>query len=158
MSRPHRALVFDVQRFSIHDGPGIRTVVFFKGCGLACADLGWSVTAGVANSDNANRVETGKVDDTYDSDFVASGTASLVFGIVPERFLWTIEDTFGQLTISQFEPVTPENRQNANFFSTDPDVFLRLGSQTDRQIGGRYAASTCEESDTVDDTRVADRG
>jgi pyruvate formate lyase activating enzyme len=32
-----RALVFDVQRFSIHDGPGIRTVVFFKGCSLDCA-------------------------------------------------------------------------------------------------------------------------
>jgi pyruvate formate lyase activating enzyme len=30
------ALVFDVQRFSIHDGPGIRTVVFFKGCSLDC--------------------------------------------------------------------------------------------------------------------------
>lgn len=29
--------MFDVQRFSLHDGPGIRTVVFFKGCGLACA-------------------------------------------------------------------------------------------------------------------------
>jgi pyruvate formate lyase activating enzyme len=30
------AIVFDLQRFSIHDGPGIRTVVFFKGCGLDC--------------------------------------------------------------------------------------------------------------------------
>jgi len=30
------ALVCDVQRFSIHDGPGIRTSVFFKGCPLAC--------------------------------------------------------------------------------------------------------------------------
>ena len=30
------ATVFDVQRFSIHDGPGIRTVVFFKGCSLRC--------------------------------------------------------------------------------------------------------------------------
>lgn len=36
MTRPHEAVVFDVQRFSLHDGPGIRTVVFFKGCGLAC--------------------------------------------------------------------------------------------------------------------------
>jgi pyruvate formate lyase activating enzyme len=31
-----KALIFDVQRFSIHDGPGIRTVVFFKGCPLRC--------------------------------------------------------------------------------------------------------------------------
>ncbi|MCK9176231.1 MAG: glycyl-radical enzyme activating protein [Clostridiales bacterium] len=29
-------LVFDLQRFSVHDGPGIRTTVFFKGCPLAC--------------------------------------------------------------------------------------------------------------------------
>ncbi|OGV70511.1 MAG: hypothetical protein A2283_08755 [Lentisphaerae bacterium RIFOXYA12_FULL_48_11] len=28
--------VFDIQRFSIHDGPGIRTTVFLKGCPLHC--------------------------------------------------------------------------------------------------------------------------
>jgi len=31
-----RALIFDIQRFSLHDGPGIRTTIFFKGCPLAC--------------------------------------------------------------------------------------------------------------------------
>ena len=31
-----QAMVFDIQKFSIHDGPGIRTVVFFKGCPLNC--------------------------------------------------------------------------------------------------------------------------
>jgi pyruvate formate lyase activating enzyme len=36
VTTPAYATVFDVQRFSIHDGPGIRTVVFFKGCSLAC--------------------------------------------------------------------------------------------------------------------------
>jgi pyruvate formate lyase activating enzyme len=30
------AVIFDVQSFSIHDGPGIRTTVFFKGCPLNC--------------------------------------------------------------------------------------------------------------------------
>ncbi len=29
-------LVFNIQRFSIHDGPGIRTTVFLKGCNLKC--------------------------------------------------------------------------------------------------------------------------
>jgi pyruvate formate lyase activating enzyme len=28
--------VFNIQRFSVHDGPGIRTVVFIKGCSLRC--------------------------------------------------------------------------------------------------------------------------
>ena len=29
--------IFDIQRFSVHDGPGIRTTVFLKGCSLDCA-------------------------------------------------------------------------------------------------------------------------
>ena len=29
-------IVFDIQRMSIHDGPGIRTTVFLKGCPLHC--------------------------------------------------------------------------------------------------------------------------
>lgn len=28
--------IFDIQRYSIHDGPGIRTIVFLKGCVMRC--------------------------------------------------------------------------------------------------------------------------
>jgi pyruvate formate lyase activating enzyme len=30
------ALVYNIQKYTIHDGPGIRTEVFFKGCPLSC--------------------------------------------------------------------------------------------------------------------------
>ena len=35
--RKDKALIFDIQRFSLQDGPGIRTTVFFKGCNLTCS-------------------------------------------------------------------------------------------------------------------------
>ena len=31
-----KVIITNIQRFSIHDGPGVRTVVFFKGCPLNC--------------------------------------------------------------------------------------------------------------------------
>jgi pyruvate formate lyase activating enzyme len=31
-----KARIFNVQKYSIYDGPGIRTLIFFKGCPLRC--------------------------------------------------------------------------------------------------------------------------
>ncbi len=36
LSSPEKGLFFNIQRFSVHDGPGIRTTVFLKGCPLKC--------------------------------------------------------------------------------------------------------------------------
>lgn len=36
LSIPVLGRIFNIQRFSIHDGPGIRTTVFMKGCPLKC--------------------------------------------------------------------------------------------------------------------------
>ena len=36
IDKPLLGLIFDIQRYSIHDGPGIRTLVFLKGCPLKC--------------------------------------------------------------------------------------------------------------------------
>ncbi len=31
-----KAIIFDIKEFALHDGPGVRTTVFFKGCPLRC--------------------------------------------------------------------------------------------------------------------------
>ena len=48
--------IFNIQRFCVHDGPGIRTTVFLKGCPLRCQ---WCANPEVATtrsrSDNQGR-------------------------------------------------------------------------------------------------------
>ena len=36
MDRGQQGIIYNIQRYSIHDGPGIRTTIFFKGCPLNC--------------------------------------------------------------------------------------------------------------------------
>ena len=36
LDRQQTGIVFNVQKFSVHDGEGIRTLVFLKGCPLHC--------------------------------------------------------------------------------------------------------------------------
>ena len=36
MDNDNTGIIFDIKRFAIHDGPGIRTTIFFKGCPLHC--------------------------------------------------------------------------------------------------------------------------
>ena len=36
MPETHTAFLFDIKHYALHDGPGIRTTVFMKGCPLKC--------------------------------------------------------------------------------------------------------------------------
>ena len=49
--------IFNIQRFSIHDGPGIRTIVFFKGCVMRCA---WCCNPESQRYDIETLIEAGK--------------------------------------------------------------------------------------------------
>lgn len=49
--------IFDIQRYSIHDGPGIRTIVFLKGCVLRCR---WCCNPESQSFDIESRMLNGK--------------------------------------------------------------------------------------------------
>ncbi|SFD40988.1 glycerol dehydratase activator DhaB2 [Clostridium uliginosum] len=36
MNKDTNGVIFNIQKFSLHDGPGIRSIVFFKGCPMSC--------------------------------------------------------------------------------------------------------------------------
>ncbi len=50
--------IFDIQRFSIHDGPGVRTIIFLKGCVLRCK---WCCNPESQNFDFETMTMDGKV-------------------------------------------------------------------------------------------------
>jgi len=72
------------------------------------------------------------------------GTANVA--IVPERLTWAVQDDFGQSTLDPFTPTTPNNLENVNYFSTGPDLTLRLGSTSFLNLSARYARTEYETS------------
>jgi hypothetical protein len=59
--------------------------------------------------------------------------------IIPERLTWVLRDDFGQASIDAFTPIRPNNRQDLNYLSTGPDLYLRLGATGFIKVGARYA-------------------
>ena len=68
-------IVFNIQKFSIHDGPGIRTTVFLKGCPLRCK---WC-----ANPES----QLSQVQILYDKENVLIAVLAPM-SVQPRQFLW----------------------------------------------------------------------
>lgn len=66
---------------------------------------------------------------SYKSQLVGGASGGLTFNLIPERFIWTTTDNFGQVAADPTAPVTPGNMQNVNVFTTGPYIELPLGSQ-----------------------------
>lgn len=86
------------------------------------------------------------LDDTFDSEVIGVADGFVSLGIIPERFTWMIQDTYGQAQTDPFAPITPDNREDINFFTTGPDLTLRFGSAVSARMFGRYSVTTYEES------------
>jgi hypothetical protein len=72
------------------------------------------------------------------------GTAQ--FAIIPDRITWTVQDDFGQTAIDPFTPTTPNNVEDVNYFSTGPNLHLRLGGTAFMDLSARYARVQYETS------------
>lgn len=58
--------------------------------------------------------------------------------IVPGRLTWTVRDDFGQAGVDPYTPVTPNNIESINYFTTGPELKLRFGGINFLDLSARY--------------------
>ncbi len=103
-------IIFDIKRFAVHDGPGIRTTVFMKGCTLSCQ---WCHNPESRSADICTVPKTVRMGDkTFTEDEIV-GREMTVEGVMKELRKEQIfmEESGGGVTFSGGEPL-----QQANFF------------------------------------------
>jgi hypothetical protein len=76
---------------------------------------------------------------TFSSEVVGELAGTVDISFVPERFVWIFQDNFGQVRTDPFAPVTPDNRENVNYFTTGPDFTLHFGADSGFRLSGRFS-------------------
>ena len=90
---------------------------------------------------------------TYGSDLVGGLTGTLNYWLLPDRLAWAVEENFGQTYTRLTDVETPDNRQNVNYFSTGPNVFLPITDRTELRGQARWAKSSYGETETTSSHR-----
>ena len=88
-----KACIFNIQKFSLHDGPGIRTVVFFKGCLLRCT---W------CSNPESQKLEPEQMWDSTEKKHITVGEYKLIDEIMSEvmKDIDFYEESGGGVTLS----------------------------------------------------------
>ena len=97
-------ILFDIKRFAVHDGPGIRTTVFLKGCPLKCL---WchnpeSIASQPCTVERVSRIG----EQTFRSDEVVGElkTVKEVMAILEKEWIF-MDESGGGVTFSGGEPL-----------------------------------------------------
>jgi hypothetical protein len=59
--------------------------------------------------------------------------------LVPDRITWVVQDDFGQAALDPYTPITPNNVENVNYFTTGPDFAMRLSAVNSIGVSLRYS-------------------
>ena len=96
------------------------------------------------------------LDDSYDSRLLGYLDGGLTFGIVPERFIWGVRESFSQAVADPLAPPTPANLENINYFTTGPRLTLLLGRNTRLELRGDYSSAESDpgSSDVIFDSGI----
>ncbi len=88
----------------------------------------------------------------YSDEFVGNLIGQARLNLVPEVFSWEFSDNFGQAPLNPLAPITPDNLQNINYFTTGPQLTLPLGRTTELDVTATYGRVAYQQ-DPLDSTR-----
>jgi hypothetical protein len=88
------------------------------------------------------------IEDVYESETLGRAQASAAFTLSPDRFAWIAQDYFGQIALLPFFAFRPEGREDANYFTTGPDVRFPIGGLNELAVMLRASDVYYEVSDT----------
>ena len=84
-------------------------------------------------------------DDTFGSETLGFINASALVRLSKQNFSWFFAENQGQQIIDPLQAVTPDNRENVNFFTTGPRFSLPLGVRTRLNLDGNFSDVQYEE-------------
>jgi pyruvate formate lyase activating enzyme len=109
-----QGLVFDIRSFSVHDGPGIRTTIFLKGCPLRCV---WCHNPESQNAEPETWIRTRKTG-IYESNVTEDLGKFMSVSDVMKEILDEVpfyEESGGGVTLSGGEPLLQADFAGALF-------------------------------------------
>ncbi|MDP9198449.1 MAG: hypothetical protein M3O07_04440 [Pseudomonadota bacterium] len=94
------------------------------------------------------------LDSEYENDILPQFRGELNWAPIPEHFVWTVRDNFGQVALTPAESLQPFDRQDINIFSTGPAATLPLTQRVNLRLAGLYSDIYYEDED-IDANRIS---